>query len=384
MIYLDHNATTPVDSRVLEEMLPYLTEDFGNPSSQHSFGRKAKEALEEARTRVAHLISADQKEIFFTSGGTEADNIAIMGIADYHKDRGKHIITGAIEHHAVLSCAMALEKEGFKITLIMPKTDGIVSVHDVLSTISKETILISIMTANNEIGTIQQIKEIGEGLAEANLGRTTKDKIYFHTDAVQAIGKIPFNVNELQVDMASLSSHKIYGPKGVGALYIRQGSRISPITYGGPHERLMRPGTENIPGIVGFGKAAEIAASELCKMENVKKLRDLLEEEILEKIPNAQINGDREMRLPTTTSISFPGIFSEGLLTYLDQKGIAVSSGSACNSSSSEASHVLKGIGLSKEEVFSVVRFSLGKGNTEEEIRFVISAVQEGVNRLQG
>ena len=384
MIYLDHNATTPVDPRVREEMLPYFTEIFGNPSSLHSFGREAKEALEKARVRVAHLISANPEEIFFTGSGTEADNLAIKGIACYHKNRGKHIITAAIEHHAVLSCVSALEREGFKVTYIMPKKDGIVSADDVLSAVSPETILISIMTANNETGAIQPIKEIGQRLAEYNNGKTTKDKVYFHTDAVQAVGKIPFNVDELQVDMASLSGHKIYGPKGVGAIYIRQGSRISPITYGGPHERGMRPGTENIPGIVGFGRAAEIANLELYKMEEVKKLRDLLEGGILERISDIQINGSREMRLPTTTSISFSGVFSEALLTHLDQKGIAVSSGSACSSSSSEASHVLKNIGLSKEEAFSTLRFSLGTENTGEEIKFVISTVQEAIDQLRG
>ncbi|MEK9149834.1 MAG: cysteine desulfurase family protein [Candidatus Desantisbacteria bacterium] len=381
MIYLDHNATTPVSPRVREEMLPYLAEIFGNPSSLHSFGRKAKEAIEEARIRVAHLISANPKEIFFTSGGTEADNLAIMGIANYHKDRGKHIITTAIEHHAVLSCVEALEKEGFKITYIMPKKDGIVSAEDVLRAVSSETILVTIMTANNETGTVQPIKEIGKGLAEYNNGRTAKDRVYFHTDAVQAVGKIPVDVDEFQVDMVSLSGHKIYGPKGVGAIYIREGSRISPIAYGGPHENGMRPGTENVPGIVGFGRAAEIAEIEFCKMEEVKRLRDLLEKEILERIPSAKINGDREMRLPTTTSISFPGVFSESLLMALDQKGIAVSSGSACNSSS-QTSHTLKCIGLSKEAVLSTLRFSIGKGNTEEEIKFVISATSEAVDKL--
>ncbi|MDI6752667.1 MAG: cysteine desulfurase family protein, partial [bacterium] len=382
MIYLDHNATTPVDPRVREEMLPYLVEIFGNPSSLHSFGRKAKEAIEEARIRVAHLISANPKEIFFTSGGTEADNLAIRGIASYHKDRGKHIITTAIEHHAVLLCTDALEKEGFKITYIMPKKDGIVSAEDVLKAISKETILITIMTANNETGAFQPIKEIGRRLAEHNKKRTAKDRVYFHTDAVQAVGKTPFDVDKLQVDMVSLSGHKIYGPKGVGAIYIRQGSRISPITYGGQHENGMRPGTENVPGIVGFGRAAEIANSEFYKMKEVKRLRDLLERGILERIPDVQINGSQDMRLPTTTSISFSGVFSESLLAVLDQKGIAVSSGSACNSSS-PSSHVLKSMELSKETMLSTLRFSLGTGNTEEEIRFVISATAEAVDKLR-
>jgi cysteine desulfurase len=382
-VYLDHNATTPVDPEVFKAMVPYLTEVFGNPSSLHSFGRCAKRAVDNAREKIADLISAKCSEIFFTSGGTEADNFAIRGVALANKERGDHIVTSAIEHHAVLSCVEELEKEGFSVTYIEPDKDGILSPQDVVSAISDRTILVSIMCANNETGVIQPIKDIGEEIERYNSDRPSTNKVYFHTDAVQAVGKIPFDVDDLFIDLASISAHKIYGPKGVGALYIREGTRISSIIVGGPHEREKRAGTENVAGIVGFGRAAELASS-FSEIERIKNLRDMLENGILEKVKNVRINGNRERRLPNTTSISFLGCVADSLIVALDNAQIAASSGSACSSSSDEASHVLLAMGLSREEALSAIRFSIGKGNTEEEIDYCLKVLPEIVERLRG
>ncbi len=375
-IYLDHAATTYTKPEVLEEMLPYFTKAYGNPSSVHSFGREARRALDKARKRTAEALKADPVEIYFTSGGSEADNWAIKGVALANKNKGDHIITTSIEHPAVLDTCRYLEKEGFKVTYLPVDQYGMVSVKDVEKAITDKTILISVMMANNEIGTIQPIKEIGQIAKE--------HKVYFHTDAVQAIGSIPIDVNDLNVDLLSLSAHKFYGPNGVGALYIRKGVKIGPYIHGGAQERNKRAGTENLAGIIGLGKAIELVVENMEK--NNKKLigmRDRLIKEIMSKVEYTRLNGHPEKRLPGNVNLSFEFIEGEALLLSLDLKGIAGSSGSACTSGSLDPSHVLLAIGLSHEIAHGSLRLTLGDDNTDQEIDYVIEVLPEIVNRLR-
>jgi cysteine desulfurase len=373
---MDHSATSPVDPKVFEAMKPYFTNEFGNASTLYSLGRNAKNAMESARQEVATIIGADPKEIIFTSGGTESDNIAILGTARKLKNKGNHIITSDIEHPAVEETCKYLEKNGYKITYLPVYKEGIVRVKDLEDAITDETILITIMHANNEIGTIQPIAEIGKIANERG--------IYFHTDAVQTVGKIPVNVIEMNVDMLSLSSHKLYGPKGIGALYIKKGVRIEPLMYGGGHERGFRPGTENIPGIVGLGKACSIANQNI--EDNARKLTNLrnkLIDAVLEQNKDSYLNGHRTKRLPNNANFRFDAIEGESLILHLDFKGIAASTGSACSSTKLEASHVLLAIGLEKEEAHGSLRISLGIENTEEDIDYAITAIKEVVEKLR-
>jgi cysteine desulfurase len=376
MIYMDHSATSPVDPEVFEAMKPYFTDSFGNASTLYSLGREGKKAMESAREEVASIIGAETKEIIFTSGGTESDNIAILGTAYKLKKKGNHIITSDIEHPAVDETCKYLEKNGFTITYLPVYEDGIVKVKDLENAITDKTILITIMHANNEIGTMQPIAEIGK-IAREN-------KIYFHTDAVQTVGKIPINVGDLNVDMLSLSAHKLYGPKGVGALYIKQGVRIEPIMYGGGHEKGIRPGTENVPGIVGLGKACSIAKENLQRdAQRLISLRDMLIDGVLSEIEESYLNGHRTKRLPNNANFRFTGIEGESLILHLDGKGIATSTGSACSSTKLEPSHVLMAIGLKEVEAHGSLRISLGHENTEEDIIYTISAIKEVVEKLR-
>jgi len=376
-IYLDHSATTPVDLEVANLMMTYYTEKYGNPSSVHSFGREAKQALEEARRQVAELIGATPQEITFTSGGTEADNLAILGTAEALRKKGKHLITSAIEHHAVLETFEYLAKNGFELTVVPVDAEGIVSVEDVRKAIRPDTILISVMHANNEVGAIQPIAEIGQ-LAK-DLGIT------FHVDAVQSLGKIPVNVKEMNIDLLTMSSHKIYGPKGVGALYIRKGVRIVPRAHGGSQEKKRRSGTENTPGIIGFGKACELIGSRMAEeAKSQTKLRDKLMNGILERIEYVKVNGPvGEKRLPNNVNVSIRFVEGESLLLSLDMLGIAASSGSACTSGSLDPSHVLLAMGLVHEIAHGSLRFSLGHQNTEEEIDYVLEQLPKIVDRLR-
>lgn len=373
-IYLDYNATTPMDKRVLDAMLPYFNEKYGNPSSIHTSGREAKKAIEDARSKVAKLLGAEPEEIIFTSGGTEADNMAIKGIA-FARKKG-HIITSAIEHHAVLNTVRWLEKRGFDVTYLPVDEQGIVDPDDVRKSIRGDTILITIMFANNEVGTIEPIEEISQIAREVG--------IPFHTDAVQAVGKIPFDVKKLGVDILSLSGHKFYGPKGIGALYIKKGMRVESLLHGGEHEKRMRAGTENVPGIVGLGVASEIALSEMEEEEKrIRKLRDKLEEGIVEKIPEVVVLGHPEKRLYNTLGICIKHVEGESILLQLDFEGIDVSSGSACTSGSLEPSHVLLAMGIPYEIAHGSIRFSLGKGNKEEDIEKVLKVLPPIVEKLR-
>lgn len=375
-VYLDYNATTPVHPEVINAMLPFYEEIFGNASSIHQFGQQARKAIYEVREKVAEFIGAEPEEIVFTSGGTESDNLAIKGVAYANEKKGKHIITSSIEHHAVLNSCKYLEKQGFQVTYLAVDKYGLVDPDDVKRAITKETILITIMHANNEVGTIEPISEIG---------KIAKEKgIYFHTDAVQSVGKIPVNVNELNVDLLSLSAHKIYGPKGIGVLYIRKGTRIQSLIHGGHHEKNRRAGTENVPGIVGLGKAIEIAKSSMDKESiYLTNLRNRLHSGIIEKIDYVQLNGHPEKRLPNTLNMSFEFVEGESIILSLDMKGIAVSSGSACTSGSLEPSHVLKSMGVDPSVAQGSIRFSLGKDNTEEDINYVLEVLPEIISRLR-
>ena len=375
-IYFDHAATTPISSEVLEKMLPYLKGNFGNPSSIYYLGRESKKAVEDAREKVAKAISANPREIFFTGSGTEADNWAIKGVAYSNKDKGNHIITTSIEHHAALHTCRYLESDGFEVTYLPVDENGLVSPDDVLKAIKPNTILISVMFANNEIGTIQPIGEIG---------KIAKEKgIIFHTDAVQAVGNVPIDVNELNIDLLSLSAHKLYGPKGVGALYIKKGVKITSFIHGGAQERGRRASTENVAGIVGLGEAIKIATENM--EENNKKLlslRDRTIEEVLKNIPFTRLNGDRQNRLPGNANFSFEFIEGESLLLMLDMKGIAASSGSACTSGSLDPSHVLLAIGLSHEIAHGSLRITFGKDNTHADIDILLNELPEIVGRLR-
>ena len=375
-IYMDNAATTRVSEPVAQAMMPYLTEVFGNPSSVHSFGREARKALDHARAQVAQALGAEPKEIYFTGCGTESDNWAIRGAAYAHKDKGNHIITTTIEHHAVLHTCEQLEKEGFEVTYLDVDEYGRVDVKTLEAAIRPTTVLISVMAANNEIGTLEPIEEIGRIARE--------HKVLFHTDAVQAIGSVPFDVKRMNIDMLSLSGHKFHAPKGVGALYIRSGVRIDRFIRGGAQERGQRAGTENLASIVGMGRAIELATQNL-EAHNAKlsALRDRLIQGILSNIPEVRLNGHPTMRLPGNVNVSIRYIEGESLLLSLDLKGIAASSGSACTSGSLDPSHVLLAIGLPHEIAHGSLRFSLSEENTEAEVDYVIDTLREIVDRLR-
>jgi cysteine desulfurase len=375
-VYLDHAATTYTKREVLEEMLPYFTETYGNPSSIHSYGREARKALDFARECTARAFNAEPSEIFFTGGGSEADNWAIKGAALANRKKGTHIITTAIEHHAVLHTCQYLEKMGFKVTYLPVDEYGLVTPEQVRQAITDETILITIMFANNEIGTIQPIAEIGAIAREK--------KVLFHTDAVQAAGHVKIDVNAMNIDLMSISGHKLYGPKGVGALYIRRGVRLDPLLHGGAQERNRRAGTENLPAIAGLGKAIEMAAENMEEESaRLERMRDRLIEGVLSSIDNVRLNGHPTRRLPGNANFSFEFIEGEALLLSLDIKGIAGSSGSACTSGSLDPSHVLLAIGLPHEIAHGSLRLTLGEENTDEDIDYVLEVLPEIVQRLR-
>lgn len=375
-IYLDHSATTPVRPEVAEIMLEYLTEKYGNPSSVHSFGRKAKEGLEKAHGQTASLINARSGEIIFTGGGTESDNMAIIGAANKYADKGKHIITSAVEHHAVLHPCEYLEKRGFKVTVLPVDEHGIVRTDDLRKALTPETILITIMHANNEVGSIQPLEEIGALAREKG--------VLFHTDAVQSLGKIPVDVKKMNIDLLTGSAHKLYGPKGAGFLYVRKGTKLAPLVFGGGQEKKYRAGTENIPGIVGLGKAMELAGQEMAaEMTRLEKLRDRLINGLQERIPHVKLNGHPVLRVPANVNLSFEFVEGESLLLSLDMKGIAASSGSACTSGSLDPSHVLLAMGLCHEIAHGSVRMTLGHSNTEEDIQYVLDEFPPIVERLR-
>ena len=376
-VYLDHSATTPLRAEVLAAMMPYFSAAFGNASSIHRWGREARMGVDLAREKVADLIGATPSEVIFTSGGTESDNLALRGVAHALKDKGNHIITTKIEHHAILHTCEALEKEGFRVTYVGCDRYGMVDPEEVRAVITPETILISVMHGQNEVGTIEPVGEIG---------KIAKEKgVLFHTDAVQSAGKIPVDVNELNVDLMTLSSHKIYGPKGVGALYIRKGTRIAPQATGGAHERGLRAGTENVPGIVGFGEACYLAKRELpYESRRLTGLRDRLIQGILKTIPDSVLNGHPTERLPHNVNVSIKYVEGESMLLNLDLMGIAASSGSACTSGSLEPSHVLLAMGIPHEVAHGSLRMTLGKSTTEEDVDYVIKTLGPIVKRLRG
>ena len=376
-IYFDHNATTPVDPAVAQTMIRVMTEEFGNASSVHHFGQRAKAVLDEARSSVASLIGGEPSEIVFTSGGTEADNFALRGVAEALEPTGrKHLIASSIEHEAVLVTLRALARRGWKVTLLPVDTSGILNPGALEQAITAETAIVSVMHANNEIGTIQPVGECAR-IARAH-------GALMHTDAVQSIGKIPVNVRDLGVDLLSMSAHKFNGPKGVGALWIKRGARITSILTGGKHERSRRAGTENVPGIAGLGVAAALAAKKLAsEAPRLARLRDRLESEILARVPGTAVNGAREPRVPNTTNISFEAVEAESLLIALDLEGVAVSTGSACSSGTLEPSHVLRAMGLPSPRTQNSIRLSLGAGNTDEEVDFVVSKLPGIVEKLR-
>jgi len=375
-VYLDNNATTPVALEVFEAMRPYLLEDYGNASSIHWFGQRAKMAIEKAREQVARLLNARPTEIVFTSGGTESDNAALAGIVEAARGERKHVVTTAIEHHAVLNTAQALEKRGISVTYVRVGPSGVVDPADVESALRPETVLISVMHANNELGTIQPLEEIGRIARERD--------IYFHTDAVQAVGKIPVDVAKLGVDLLSLSAHKLYGPKGVGAMYIRKGTILRAFMHGGHHERDRRPGTENVAGIVGLGAAAELAGAHLEEeAARVGALRDRLETGVLAAVPQVRVNGDRARRVPGTANLAFDYIEGEGFVIAMDLRGIACSTGAACSSGSLEPSHVLSAIGLRPEQARSSIRFSLGRFTTAEDVETTLAILPAVAEQLR-
>lgn len=370
LLYFDHAATTPVKNEVLQEMLPYFTNNFGNPSSIYSIGRRSKKAVENARTKVAKAIGCQEKEIYFTSCGSESDNLAVKGVAFANKNKGNHIITSKIEHPAILNTCKNLEENGFEVTYLNVDENGFIDLQELKNSIKPETILISIMFANNEIGTIQPIKEIS---------KIAKDsEIIFHTDCVQAVGNVKIDVNEFGIDLLSMSAHKFYGPKGVGALYVRNGIEFTRIQDGGHQEKNKRAGTENVAGIVGLGKAIEIADNNLENYNSkLLKLRNYFIREITSKYDNVKINGDLKQRLPGNINISFPGIDAEELLLKLDNQGICASAGSACSSGSTQPSHVLTAIGLSEEYATGSLRITLGEENTIDDVKFLINCIEK-------
>ena len=375
-IYLDHAATTPTHPEVVKAMLPYFTDAFGNPSSIYSYGQEARGAIEEARTRVAALIGARSEEIIFTSGGTEADNFALKGIAYANENKGKHIVTTPIEHHAVMEACKFLQGRGFRITYLPVDEYGLVDPRDVKKAITDKTILISVMHANNEVGTVEPVGEIGKIAKEA--------RIYFHTDAVQTVGHIPVNVDELKVDLLSISGHKLYGPKGVGALYVRKGIKLVSIIHGGEQEKRRRAGTENVPAIVGLGRAIELAGQAMNKeVERLSYLRDKLINGLVERIEHIRLNGHPRRRLPNNVNVSVDFVEGESMLLNLDLEGIYASTGSACSSASLEPSHVLLALGLPPEQAHGSLRFTLGRENTEEDIERVLEVLPRIVAKLR-
>ena len=385
-VYLDHAASTPMDKEVLEEMMPYFIEKFGNPSSVHQCGQEAMEAVDQARAQVADFLGCKASEIVFTSGATESNNLAIKGIIRASDINNSHIITSSVEHPCIInSCEAAKKEEGTEITYLKVDKDGIINLEDVKKAIRENTILISILYANNEVGVIEPIAEIGKMLKKINLERKNNKlpKIYFHIDAVQAINYIDCNVDNLGVDLLSLSGHKIYGPKGIGALYIRQGTKIRSVQSGGEQENNFRAGTHNVPGIVGLGKAISLVPENRKKIEEIRDLRDYFIDEVLKNITNSQLNGSREFRLPHNANLSFKGIEGESLLMMLDAQGISVSTGSACSSSSLKPSHVLTAMKIPPEVAHASIRFTLGKDTTKEDIDYTLKVLAEKVERLR-
>src|SRR5580692_10500760 len=389
-IYLDHNATTAVDPAVLDAMLPYFSADFGNASSIHTFGQRARAAVETAREQVATLLNARPQEIVFTSGGTESDNHAIFGVALHSFTSltsstsstsstsltSPHVIATTIEHEAVLNACQALEKQDVAVTYLPVNREGLIHLDDLRRALRPETVLITVVHANNELGTIQPLAEIGRIAAEAD--------VYFHTDAVQSAGKVPVDIKALQLDLLSISGHKFYAPKGIGALFIKSGTRLRQLLYGGHHQRGFRPGTENVAGIVGLGKAAELARLSLEKdAARISRLRDTLEQGILARVPDSRVNSANAPRTPNTTNILFPGLEGEALVIALDLKGLACSTGAACSSGALEPSHVLTAIGLPPEEARASLRFSLGRHTTTEDIDFALEVVPAAVAQLR-
>ena len=376
-VYADYNATTPLDPQALEVMLPYLREHFGNASSVHIFGREARAAIDDVRVRLAKLLGAQEGEIVFTGGGTEADNMAVFGVVRAQRKRGRHIITSSIEHHAVLHACQYLEKTGeSEVTYLPVNRECLVDSADLRQAIRKDTVLVSIMSANNETGTIQPVKELAAICREHG--------VTFHTDAVQSFGKQPVNVNDWGVDLLSIAAHKFYGPKGVGALYVRRGTKLDPLLFGGSHENDRRAGTENVAAIVGLGRAAELAVPQMEKEQGrLFELTDKLGADITQRIRGAHRNGHAKQRIGNTINFSFEGCEEEGLLLGLDLEGVAVSSGSACAVGSLEPSHVLKEMGLPHELARAAVRFSFGKSSTVEDVDYILQALERVVERLR-
>jgi cysteine desulfurase len=381
-VYLDHSATTPVDPRVAEALSRSLTDNFGNPSSVHSFGQQARAAVDRARREVAALIGARQNEVIFVSGGTEANNLAIRGLCEAAQHQGRHIVTTTIEHPSVRGVCDALEKKGWEVTRVAVSENGIVNVENVRSALRQDTVLVSIMLANNEIGTIQPIAELAAVIREQR--ERSQRNLWLHTDAVQAAGRMVLNVDQLGCDLLSLSGHKLYAPKGIGALYVRRGVRILGQNIGGHQERERRAGTENVASIIAFGEASRIAREELeSRVTYVRRLRDRFEEEVIRRIDDIVLNGDRERRLPHLSNISFRFIEGEGLLINLDMQGVAVSTGSACSSGTLEPSPVIRALGRDEEMARGSIRFSFGKDNTDEDVDYVVEVLQTVVARLR-
>ena len=377
IIYLDNAATTRMYPEVLEAMLPFLTEEYGNPAAFYSFSNSARKAVTESREHIARLIGANPEEIYFTAGGTESDNWAMKATAEAYKNKGKHIITTTIEHHAILHTCQWLEKQGFEVTYVNVDKDGVVKLEELEAAIRPDTILISVMAANNEIGTIQPLKEIG--------AMARKHGVLFHTDAVQAFAHIPLDVDEMNIDMLSASGHKIHGPKGIGVMYIRKGVKILSFAHGGAQERRRRAGTHNVPGIVGMGKAADIALHHMEEDNHkITELRNYLIHRVLEEIPYSRLNGHEQNRLPNNANFCFRFIEGEGMLILLDQAGICASSGSACTSGSLDPSHVLLAIGLPHEIAHGSLRLTLSEDTTREQIDYTVDKLKEIIERLRG
>lgn len=377
-VYMDYSATTPVKQEVLETMSPYFTEHYGNPSSLYTIGQESKAAISNARRQVASIIGADEKEIYFTACGTESDNWAIFGTADAKKGKGKHIITSKIEHHAVLHSCQQLEKQGYDVTYLDVEPDGTINPQALKAALRADTVMVSIMMVNNEVGTIEPIKEL------CSVTKAFNKEIIFHTDAVQGLGNVSIDVKELGIDLMSMSAHKIYGPKGVGGFFIRKGLRITNYLHGGAQENRHRAGTENIAGIVGFGKAAELAEKNLDEhIRHCSELRDYFIEQVLKNIPNTEVNGNMEHRHPGNASITFNYIEGESILLLLDAKGIYVSTGSACSSTSLTPSHVLTALGVPVERIHGTVRFSIGDFTTKEDLDYVLDELKPVVTRLR-
>jgi cysteine desulfurase len=377
MIYLDHAATTPLDPEVLEIMLPYLGEVYGNPSSIYSLGRKARAALDDARDSVARVLGCEPRELIFTSGGSESDNLAIRGVAARNQERGNHLICSQVEHHAVLHTCQDLERHGFEVTYLAVDGDGRVAPADLAAALRPETILVSVMTGNNEVGTLEPVRELAALTHE-------QSSAYFHTDAIQAFGKIPVRVDDLGVDLLSISAHKIYGPKGVGCLYVRMGTRIEPMITGGGHERNRRAGTENVAGIAGMGKAVEIAARDFdSDNQHLREVRDRLGEGVLGAVDGARVSGHPTERLPHHASFVIGDVAGDSLLMRLDREGVYASSGSACTSGSLEPSHVLLAMGISPQEALGSLRLTVGKRTTNADVDAAVEVIQEAVGALR-